>query len=99
MKLQRGENRLRILSKPIIGYEYWNLENKPVRLKGKDKPVVALELIKVDAQGNRNLKHFWALVVWNYAENAIQILEITQQSVQSAIEAYSKDDLPTIVKN
>jgi hypothetical protein len=31
MKLKIGENRFRVLSSAIVGYEYWTKDNKPVR--------------------------------------------------------------------
>jgi hypothetical protein len=36
------------------------------------------------AQGGhhrRRTKHFWAFAVWNYADNAVQILEVTQATI------------------
>jgi hypothetical protein len=66
MKLQDGENKIRILSKPIVGWMDW-----------KDK---------------NPIKHFWAFIVWNYNDQAIQVLEITQQTIQSAITNLNKDE-------
>ncbi len=87
MKFDSGDNKFRILSKPLIGWEYWNLENKPVRIEGVDKPAVDPILIKADQQGNKPIKHFWAFVVYNYKTKAIQILQITQSRVQKGIQA------------
>ena len=70
MKLQEGENKIRILSRPIIGWEDW-LNNKPIRFRMSEKPAKP-----VDAK--KPIKHFWAFVVWNYAEEQIQILHLTQ---------------------
>ena len=80
MKLEDGANKFRVLSKPLIGWEYWNLENKPVRLK--ERPETLPEDIREDGK----IKHFWAFVVWNYRSAKLQILEITQVSIQGAIE-------------
>jgi hypothetical protein len=33
MKFQDGPNKVRFLSAPILGYEYWNNDNKPVRAR------------------------------------------------------------------
>lgn len=79
MKLQDGQNKLRILSAPILGYEYWTEENKPVRLK--EMPEESPEHMKSDGK----LKHFWAFAVWNYREKRVQILELTQVSIQGPI--------------
>lgn len=83
MKLQEGENKIRILSRPIIGWEDW-LNNKPIRFRMSEKPAKP-----VDAK--KPIKHFWAFVVWNYAEEQIQILHLTQASVRNFIESLSKD--------
>jgi hypothetical protein len=83
MKLKDGENKIRILSQPILGWEDW-IDNKPVRFKMDDKPVKAANPAKA-------IRHFWAMIVWNYAEEKIQILQITQARIRSAIEALCKD--------
>lgn len=92
MKFQTGDNTFRILSKPIIGWEYWNLEGKPIRIEGVEQPKVDQKLIKPEKDGKRNLKHFWAMIVWNHEKGEINILEITQSSIQKAIKNHVKDD-------
>lgn len=84
-KLKKGENRFRILSPAIVGYEYWTLDKKPVRSKTpwEDRPANA----KVNENGTFQ-KFFWAFVVWNYDAKKPQIMEITQKTIQDAIEAY-----------
>ena len=85
MKLRQGENTFRVLSSAIIGWEYWTQDNKPVRSKTlfKSTPVD----IRRDNNGNpQKIKHFWAFIVWNYALNSIQIMEITQSTIQSNIK-------------
>src|ERR1700751_1003661 len=81
MKLQDGENKIRILSKPIIGWVGWE-NRKPIR--SKVKPARTFD------QG-KEAKHFWAFIIWNYATEAIEIMEITQRGIQKAIESLSKD--------
>lgn len=86
MKFKDGENRFRILTSPILGYEWWEQDGetrRPVRVRMTDKIVMTEESEKA--------KHFWAMPVYNYNENAIQILEITQATVQKAIKALAKD--------
>lgn len=84
MKLNNGENRIRILSKPILGWLDWD-NNKPLRFRMNEKPskpVVAA----------RPIKHFWAFVVWDYADNKLKILEITQATIQLAIGSLTRDE-------
>ena len=84
MRLEEGSNVFRILSSAITGYEYWNTQNKPVRSATPWEDIPAD--IKLDLQGQIKIKHFWAFVVWNYAEKRVQILELTQPSIQKAIK-------------
>lgn len=80
-KLKDGKNRFRILSPAITGYEYWNLDNKPVRQKEQFN-VIPLD-IKLNNDGTYSqIKHFWAFLVWSYDQKMVQILEITQASIQ-----------------
>lgn len=82
MKIQQGENKIRILSKPIIGWLDWK-DKKPYRFRIDKKPDKPL--------GDRPIRHFWAFIVWNYNEQALQILEITQATIQAAIQNLSRD--------
>lgn len=79
MRLEDGPNRFRILSPAIVGYEYWTADNKPIRLREYPKSVLA------DIRPDSKIKHFWAMIVWNYAAEAVQILELTQSTIQTAI--------------
>lgn len=88
MKFEQGDNEFRVLSKPLIGWEYWNLEGKPVRIEGAQKPNVDPALIREDQQKNKHVKHFWIVVVYNYKIKAIQILEITQNKIQKDLESF-----------
>lgn len=84
MRFQQGANKFRVLSNAVVGYEYWNIDNKPVRLK--EYP----NYIPEDARPNKdgaldNPKHFWAFVVYNYNTERVQILEITQKGIMDTI--------------
>ncbi len=84
-KLKDGENTFRILSSAVTGYEYWNKENKPIRSSTPFQSTPAD--IKLDDKGKAtSIKHFWIFVVTN-EDNQIQIMEITQKSIQSAIRS------------
>lgn len=85
MKLKDGENTFRVLSSAVVGYEYWNTDNKPVR--SKQRWVNTPADIKTDSDGKMSIKHFWAFAVWNYEDKSIQILELTQKGVMDAIKA------------
>jgi hypothetical protein len=81
MKFQPGLNSIRILSSAIVGYEYFTGENKPVRQK---EP---FEEMPIDIKQGGKVKPFWAFVVYNYQLKMVQILELTQKSIMTAIKA------------
>lgn len=84
MKIQEGENRIRILTKPILGWEDW-LDKKPVRYPMDQKPSKPFD-------SKKPVRHFWAFIVWNYNDEQIQILNITQATIRNCIEALCKDE-------
>lgn len=84
MKIQEGENRIRILTKPIMGWEDW-LDKKPVRYPLDQKPSKSFD-------SKKPVRHFWAFIVWNYNDEQIQILNITQATIRNCIEALCKDE-------
>lgn len=79
MKFREGENTFRVLSSAIVGYEYFNKENKPVRSKlpFDDTP---------DIKDGGEVKHFWAFCVWNYADERVQILQLTQKGIMTFMQ-------------
>jgi hypothetical protein len=83
LKLQDGETKVRILSHPIIGWEDW-IDKKPIRYPFDQKPENAHD-------ATRPLKHFWAMIVWNYGEQRIQIMQVTQATIIREIEALYND--------
>lgn len=82
-KIEAGENRFRILSKPVIGWLDWDNEKKCHRFTNENKPAKPL--------GDSPVRHFWAMKVYNYGSKAVQILEITQKGLMSSIMACAKD--------
>ena len=83
MKLQSGENKFRILSKPIIGWLDWK-DNKPHRFRMKERPEKPM--------GDKPIRHFWAFIVWNYNTEAVQILEITQATIQKSLQDLTRNE-------
>lgn len=83
LKLTKGENKIRIVAKPTIGWLDWK-DNKPLRYKMNEKP-------EKPVNPDKPIRHFWALYVWSYNNNAPMVLEITQATIQKAITDLSKD--------
>lgn len=83
MRFNVGANKFRILSEPLIGWEYWTESKKPVRAKER------WNVIPVDADISKGWepKHFWAFIVWNFDAKRIQILEITQKSILERLQS------------
>ena len=87
MRWKEGVNRFRALTSPILGWEYWN------EVDGKRKPIrkrMNEDLHSADIQDTDNVKHFWALVVYNYQDDLVQILEITQKGIQRSLRGLAK---------
>lgn len=82
-KFEAGENRLRILASPIIGYEWWTEGNEGN--EGSRKPV----RVPMNVEHPSDAKHFWAMPVWNYKHGRVQILEITQKSIQESLRTFA----------
>lgn len=82
-KLQEGENRFRILSEAVVGWEDW-VDKKPVRYRIEDKPVCSHDPAKP-------VKVFWSMIAWNYATKQIQILHITQAMIRKALLSLAED--------
>jgi len=86
------DTEFRILSDSITGYIYFNKDNKPQRSKElPDESVWNEEAKSNDKWELDKIKHFRAFSVWDYATKNVCILEITQQTIQSAIMAYYKN--------
>lgn len=83
MKFQDGENKFRIMSAPILGWEDW-IDKKPIRYILDEKPAKPHDPTKP-------LKHFWAFIVFNYVTEQIEILHITQASIRNSIESLCND--------
>lgn len=85
-KLVEGDNKVRILSTPLIGRLWWMSPEGELREKGNvqkgDKPSrvsytdeLPKDIIELQT------KEFWMMKVWDYRARAVTILEITQQTI------------------
>lgn len=87
MKFEQGANKFRILSEPVMGWEYWTEEKG----KEKSKPVRALERwttipVNADLKNGWNPKYFWAFTVWHFDLKKLMILEITQSTILKPLQ-------------
>lgn len=90
IKLKEGVNKFRFMSDVVIGWEGWK-DRKPFRHEGLECRITADQVDK-NQSGDPSIKHFWAMVVWDYQNKAIKILELTQKRIMSAIEALEQSE-------
>ena len=90
LRIQDGETiKIRILTNSIVGYEYFraNADGGLKAVRQKE----AFNWTPADSKDGRNPKEFWAFVVYNYNIKAVQIWEVTQNSIKKDIFALYKD--------
>ena len=92
MRLSEAENKFRVLSSAVVGYELW-VEGKPLRMRVNE--FTSEQLAKADMNkftGKRKTpQYFWSFVVYNYQTQKIEILEVTQVTVMRGIEDFLND--------
>lgn len=93
-KLQKGDNKLRVLTSAKVGFEgWWN--NKPVRF-GAEYNISADEYATLDKDKynpeKAKYKQFAVCIVWNYTENAVQIYSFTQKAIMNGLMQLAKDE-------
>ena len=91
----QGEVRIRTIGKGIQGWGTWvekeGFENGvPMRFEKKPAEPPANRRINKDGQP-APMKFFMAMPVWNYEAGEIQILELTQKSLQKSLLGYIAD--------
>lgn len=83
-KLQVGDNRLRIVSEVMSGWECWvesNGSRKPIRQEEQWK---ALELDKIGVE-DRKQKQFYMAIVYNYQTESFECMLQTQKAILTGI--------------
>lgn len=84
-KFEQGDNKFRVLSSAVIGWEGW-IEKSPKRFRMDEKPTDLREF------KDQKLNHFWAFIVWNYKAEKLQILQITQKGIMKTMQAHVADE-------
>lgn len=82
-QLKDGENKLRIVSKPIGGWLDWE-GTRPIRTRPDDK--------RAPVDPKKPPKGFWAFYVWSYDLQDLFIMEVTQQGVLKTLRSLAKDE-------
>ncbi len=92
MKFQDGANKVRFLTEPITGYEYWIDKSESVVARNKlagegGKPMRAKTYDDFDMEQRSAMKPFAAATVWNYEVEKVQILQVKQVGIMNALSA------------
>jgi hypothetical protein len=92
MELAEGINTFRILSRAIVGYEWWEDTGDGGRVPRRVRTLeeVPTEVLNT-SQSRDKAKHFWAFVVYNYQTKTVQVLELKQQTIIRALDAFLKN--------
>ena len=86
-KIEEGKKvKLRILSSPVQGFEKWTTEPKPIRFKALNE-----EPQRHDWK-DEPPKLFWALAVWNYASEQVEVWSITQKSIRQELVSLAENE-------
>lgn len=84
-KIQQGDNRLRILSKPLLVWVIW-ADGKPSRIPyDKDKKP------SMPSGEGASVKHAWIMTVYNYATESIEIFELDKMTIINPLLNHVKD--------
>jgi len=86
--LKQGENRMRIVMRPIAGWIEWRTNDDgtktPLRYRPDQKPRESLN-------PEQPVKRFWACYVWDYSREDLFIIEFTQAGILKPLLALAKD--------
>lgn len=92
-KPKAGENKVRIMSSAVVGYQYWTNDDKPLPVRVRELPEHTPENIRIKEDGKIDQpKHFWGCVVWDYGDSRIKTWQITQASIRDAIQGLIMDE-------
>ncbi len=90
LKFKLGTVKFLPLGKAIFGYEAWK-DGKPIR-KLSVPELKEIGYDETDKSGNpQKPKSFIAFPVWDYEDETVKILEITQNSIMKSIDNYYSD--------
>ena len=86
---EEGTYAFRIMSSPILGWEAWKDTAEGGRTPLRKRMDEPFDTADVDPS---EVKHFWAFIIWNYKLEMLQIMEVTQATIQKAIKALARNE-------
>jgi len=91
LNLVEGDNKVRLLTEPVIGWEGWK-DNKPFRRLGFEQNIEENEVDMDQKYGKPKINHFNAFMVFDYKQAKVLMLQINQKTIQKAIRALSENE-------
>lgn len=83
-KLPEGEYKFRIVKRPIAGWVDWK-DRKPFRYRPDAKPSNSFD-------EEKPMKAFWAMYVWDYTQDGLFIMEVTQMGIMKFLTSLAMDE-------
>ena len=85
---EEGDNRVRCLAPPIVGWVGWTAARKPLRrpVDTAAPSIPTIDESEVVIDDKNVIRKFWALPIWDYAARRIKVWEIGQSTIQRAIK-------------
>lgn len=87
-KITDEPQEFRILTSPIIWYEYFKVDWDKVKPVRSRNAFTETPWIREDSKP----KEFWAFVVWNHWLKKVQIMELTQRNLMKSIVDFTKSE-------
>lgn len=89
MPMDEGTIKFRVMSSAVVGYITWgeNAEGqrRPMRYHVGQEPPFGPD--------GKDPKYFWAFTIWNYNEERLQIMELTQKNIRASLEELLKNEV------
>lgn len=83
--------RIAFIGQILPGYEYWNKDDKGIRMK--EKPEATPADIRIDKTSRKpeKVKHFWACPVIDLDTRQVGVLQISQQQIMGPVTSASDE--------
>lgn len=91
LKLVDGDNRLRIVSPIVAGYEGWNRSGGTAKVYRQEQKFTQAEMLEYGFDDNKQTQFFGA-VVWSYNQKSFVTATFKQSAIKTALYELDKDE-------
>lgn len=93
-KIQPGDNKLRIMSEPVIGFKLWMNGEAVTKRSEADFTQKELDLADIDrfSGKRRTPDETWGVVVWVPSESRIMVCEFSQRGIINGLLDYIESE-------